>query len=347
MNEDLSPVKERIGHTHTAPVAVILPMLDLVQRWDVRPSELLAATSLSRTDVEDPLGRLEFPTIVRLFENARALTGEPGLGYYLALQKRVSMFGYIGFVAQSARTIGEVLTLALQYAPLVSCALTFELRLDGRAGWLIVDERAPLGSVRDVILISIMLGLQTIRASLTGSTGRQPLELAFPEPPYYPRFAHIAPHTAFGQPLNRIAVDRATLDLPIVTADPTALRVARQVCEQAIEELGFDTEFVHQVRRALPRSDGGFRNIDEVAALLRTSSRTLKRRLALEDVSYSALLDRERKVAAVRLLRRTRLGLDAVAQRLDYASVSPFIRAFQRWTGETPSAYRRAARRLR
>jgi AraC-like DNA-binding protein len=340
-------VNNRVGHTFTAPVAVVLPLLDLVQRWRVRPSDLLAMSGLSQADVEDPLQRLEMSAIVRMFESARTLTGEPGLGYYLALQKRVSMFGYIGFVAQSAKTIREVLALALKYAPLVSSAVTFELQLDGRAGWLLAEEHVPLGSVRDVILISIMLGLQTIRASLTGSTGRHRIELAFPEPDYYPRFAHIAPNTAFGQPFNRIAVDRRTLDLPIVTADPTALRVARQVCEHALEELGFDADLVNRVRRALPRTDGGFRDIDEVAALLGTSPRSLKRHLALEGASYSGLLDRERKVAAVQLLRGSRLGLDLIAERLDYASVSTFIRAFQRWTGKTPSAYRRADRRPR
>jgi AraC-like DNA-binding protein len=301
-------------------------------------------TGISQADVEDPLRRLDLPTIVRLFENARSLTAEPGLGYYLALQKRVSMYGYIGFVAQSARTVGEVLTLALRYAPLVSSALTFELQLERTSGWLLVEEHVSLGSVRDVILISIMLGLQTIRASLTGSTGRQRVELAFPEPSYYSRFAHIAPDTVFGQPLNRIAIDRRTLDLPIVTADATALSVARQMCEQAIEELGFDTELAQQVRRFLPRDGDGFRGMEEVAALLRTSPRTLKRRLAIDGLSFSALLERERKLEAVRMLRSSRLSLDVIAERLDYASVSTFIRAFQRWTGKTPAAYRRAGR---
>ncbi len=305
-------------------------------------------TGISQADVEDPLRRLDLPTIVRLFENARSLTAEPGLGYYLALQKRVSMYGYIGFVAQSARTVGEVLTLALRYAPLVSSALTFELQLERTSGWLLVEEHVPLGSVRDVILTSIMLGLQTIRASLTGpagqATGRQRVELAFPQPSYYPRFAHIAPDTVFGQPLNRIAVDRRTLELPIVTADATALNVARQMCEQALEDLGFDTELVQQVRRFLPRDGDGFRGMEEVAALLRTSPRTLKRRLAVEGLSFSALLERERKLEAVRMLRSSRVSLDVIAERLDYASVSTFIRAFQRWTGKTPAAYRRAGR---
>jgi AraC-like DNA-binding protein len=286
-------------------------------------------------------------SIVRLFENARDLTGEPGLGYYLALQKRVSMYGYIGFLAQSARTVGEVLALSLKYVPLVSSALTFELQLEGSSGWLVIEEQASLGSVRDIILTSILLGLQTIRAALTGSSDRSRVEFSFPRPWYYPRFAHVAPNTTFGQPLNRLEVDRRTLELPVVTADPTALRVAQRICEQAFDELGFDKELVGSVRRALPRPEGGFRKLREVASLLHVSSRTLRRRLALEGSSHSVLLERERKLAALRLLRDSRLTLDVIAERLEYASASTFIRAFERWTGQTPSAFRRASRRSR
>jgi AraC-like DNA-binding protein len=338
-------VSSRLGQTHTVPVAVALPVLELVQRWRVQPAEVLSAAGLAPSDVEDPLARIDVATLCRVLEAARALTSEPGIGYYLGLHKRVSMFGYLGFVAQSARTLREALALAVKYAPLVSSALRLELQVGAGTSWLVLEERASFGSARDIALISTMLGLQTIRATLTGRRGPSPIDFAFERPKYYPRFAHLAPETSFGQPFNRIAIDPRTLDLPIVSADPTALRVVRSLCERELDELGFDTDLTERVRRALPRAEGGYRTLDEVAEILHVSPRTLKRRLASEGESFSELLDNERKKAAVELLRSPRLGLDAVAQRLDYASVSTLIRAFQRWTGQTPSAFRRARKR--
>jgi AraC-like DNA-binding protein len=71
------------------------------------------------------------------------------------------------------------------------------------------------------------------------------------------------------------------------------------------------------------------------------SPRTLKRKLAAQGVSFSALLTEARHEAAMRLLRRSTLSLDAIAERLGYSTAPNFIRAFRRWSGQTPTEYRR------
>jgi AraC family transcriptional regulator len=48
---------------------------------------------------------------------------------------------------------------------------------------------------------------------------------------------------------------------------------------------------------------------------------------------------------ATRLLRSTDAGISEVAQRAGYYDHSHLVREFRRWTGQTPSAFRRDARR--
>jgi AraC-like DNA-binding protein len=331
----------REQHQHTVPVALARQVVELVQRWHVPQRELLEGTGLPEAVLDDPLERLPVAVMCNLLQRARLLTGEPGLGYYLGLKKRASAYGYLGFAAQSARTLREVLELAIQYAPVFSTALTLDLSVDEKIASLRLEEHADFGAARDIVLISMMLGFQTIGASLTGIGGGRALEFAMPEPEYYRRFAHLAPNTRFGQPVNRLIVDAASLDHPVVTADATALQLARQLCERALDELGFDAGLVDRVRRCIPSEQGGFRSLEQVAMLVHLSPRTLKRRLAAQGVSFSALLDRERREKALVLLRSSRLGIDVVAERLDYSSASTFVRAFHRWTGTTPAAYRR------
>jgi AraC-like DNA-binding protein len=86
------------------------------------------------------------------------------------------------------------------------------------------------------------------------------------------------------------------------------------------------------------------RSIDAVARALRLSARTLKRKLAAEGESFSALVERERHERALELLRSSQLKLEEVAQRLGYSSVPNFARAFRRWRGESPAHYQRQAR---
>jgi AraC-like DNA-binding protein len=70
------------------------------------------------------------------------------------------------------------------------------------------------------------------------------------------------------------------------------------------------------------------------------SSRTLQRRLADEGVAFAALVDEVRRELALELVRDRARPLGEVAFLLGYAELSPFLRAFRRWTGKTPAAWR-------
>jgi AraC-like DNA-binding protein len=70
------------------------------------------------------------------------------------------------------------------------------------------------------------------------------------------------------------------------------------------------------------------------------SMRTLKRRLAERDTSFSALLDEARREKATLLLRAGELTVDEIGQRLGYSDAANFGRAFRRWTGTSPKAFR-------
>jgi AraC-like DNA-binding protein len=74
------------------------------------------------------------------------------------------------------------------------------------------------------------------------------------------------------------------------------------------------------------------------------SPRTLKRRLDESSLRFTELLEKARRERALLLLRSPELSLDDVAARLGYSTVSNFTRAFRRWTGFTPSVYRRGVR---
>lgn len=70
------------------------------------------------------------------------------------------------------------------------------------------------------------------------------------------------------------------------------------------------------------------------------SVRTLRRRLAERQTTFSAVFENRRIANAKRLLRQTDLSIQSIAQCLGYAYVSNFERAFKRWTGLNPSDFR-------
>ena len=85
----------------------------------------------------------------------------------------------------------------------------------------------------------------------------------------------------------------------------------------------------------------GYPVIDSVAHLLQTSPRTLQRRLNDAGVSYSDLVEHCRRQTACEALMFSGCSIQSIAASLGYRDVSSFSRAFRRWTGATPRAWRR------
>jgi AraC-like DNA-binding protein len=72
--------------------------------------------------------------------------------------------------------------------------------------------------------------------------------------------------------------------------------------------------------------------------------RTLQRRLRDQGADFKKLVDDTRRRFALRYLGDRKNTLTEVAYLLGYSEVSAFNRAFKRWTGSTPSDYRRQAK---
>ncbi len=84
----------------------------------------------------------------------------------------------------------------------------------------------------------------------------------------------------------------------------------------------------------------GEMHIDAVARRLATTPRTLQRRLARAGTSFEALCDDARKQAAQTYLADTTLTIAEVTYLLGYSAPAAFHRAFRRWHGTTPQAFR-------
>ena len=81
-------------------------------------------------------------------------------------------------------------------------------------------------------------------------------------------------------------------------------------------------------------------NFEFVAEALHTSAQTLRRRLKEEGLTYQELKDQMRRDTALHYLGRGDLSIQDVSEKLGFSESSTFHRAFKKWTGITPGAYR-------
>lgn len=89
--------------------------------------------------------------------------------------------------------------------------------------------------------------------------------------------------------------------------------------------------------------DHGLPTIDDVAVALRTSPRTLQRRLRDAGTTYSDVLDEFLLDLADRMLVDSDVRVSEIGCLLGYADLSSFDRAYRAWTGHTPAETRRKA----
>ncbi len=95
-----------------------------------------------------------------------------------------------------------------------------------------------------------------------------------------------------------------------------------------------------RLRRLLSRDSSRWPDLEAVAAHLNISPQTLRRHLREEGTSFQGLKDQLRRDIAIYHLSRSDLSLQQIAEQLGFSEPSAFHRAFKKWTGLTPGAYR-------
>ncbi len=133
----------------------------------------------------------------------------------------------------------------------------------------------------------------------------------------------------------------------MIAFPPGADPARRQEIEQRIVALAnlSQTDLVGRLRctlRTLLTTSRGSQ--EEVAELFSLHPRTLNRRLAEQGTSFKALVAEVRYDIACQLLANTALSVGQIAAILGYGEISALTRAFRRWSGMSPQAWRHQSR---
>lgn len=317
----------------------MLELVELCGRFGIAADVLLAEGPATVAELSDPAARVAIADCARLAERARVLTDEPRLALFLGMQTRLSSHGFLGFAAMTAGTVREALDLAERFALTRTEAVGVTTHVEGDVASMVVEERVPLGDLREFALLGLLVGIWQIGRALTGTELAGTMELSFDEPAYL-RGATETPsgRMLFGRPSNRLVFAASVLDLKLVTADPVAMQLARAQCERELASLVSAGGFLGRVRQLV--GDRVDATQEDVAKQLGVSTRTLKRRLADQGTTFSDLVDDQRRQRALLLIENRELSVGEVAARLGYTEIASFTRAFRRWTGQTPASFR-------
>jgi AraC-like DNA-binding protein len=249
----------------------------------------------------------------------------------------------------SCATIGDVLERFARYARLLNDGMRVELVREGRIAYC---RCTFVEGMNNYLLRSPRHAME----ATWGGVARELRRLArVPLVAADVWFRHAAPRRAdlaeysrvFGAPVrfaapdDRFIVPIEHLDQLLPTVNPALLRVFEQHAEAALRAIGEEDTRAAQVARVVSqRLKGSIPALGDVAKELAMSSRNLQRTLRDAGTSYQAVLDAVRRDLAIQHLADPRTSTGQVGFLLGFSEPSAFHRAFRRWTGKAPSAFR-------
>jgi len=327
--------------------AYVRSLFDYLADHGVAPRRLFGREITARVERQDAFGTLPVLEWVRLFEAAERATGDPHLALHVGEAVKPRHYGILGYVAMSCEDLGQAIDRLMRYEALVGELSESRLHVSGDRAYL--DWRSPLRPIPPRVLADTsMAGWVSYGRWLLG--GDYPIAgVCF----QHPAPADTAEHRRiFGCPVTfdadrtGIVFPREYLDRPLTQHDPQLRAMLDAQAEARLAELR-QLPPIHRAVRGAVRDAlmGGRPRLETIAAALDTSPRTLERRLQHEGLGFRTVLDEARLGYARELLANPDARLSEIALLLGYSEQSAFNRAFRRWTGESPTAYRQRLQR--
>lgn len=315
-------------------------ILETVARFGVATEELLEGSTLTRDDLERTDKRVDYFAFSYLLHRAIKLTHEPGLGFLLGMQMRVSTHGMLGYAAMVSGTLGQALELALRYTEIQTATVLLHSQQVGDQVILTIEQRLPDYPLSETVITFLMVGFVKMAEMLTGKFIHGSATLTCARPEYFDRYAHLLPgEVIFEQPNNTLIFPAKGLELPLMMADPVALRLSEEQCKRELQQLMDGRSFSQLVREILLNEMEAFGSLEDVAAQLHITPRTLQRYLTRESLTFNELITSLRKEKAQQLLAQNKRSIQEIAEALGYAEPTNFSRAFKTWTNESPRSY--------
>lgn len=320
-------------------------VLGEAQRQGIEETTLLRAAGIQPQELERE--RWPIDHITRLWRAAARLTQDAGFGLKAGTVVGPASFNVVGFIVQSAATLRQALAVVQKYQTLISDGGRFQLLAGAQASWLVYHPRQGDLAFSPHQIEAVLAAVVSASRWITP----QPLK------PTLVRFSHeaVGPlagyREAFGCPIefnqaySGLLIDNVVLDLPLPQANAQLARLHEQYAAAQLQTLaqqqGLDETVRNWVRTQMAAHPGPpAPSRAEAAAAFGLQERTLARRLQACGTHYADLLDAVRRDLALQQVGDTDLPLREVAHALGFADISPFYRAFERWTGMPPARWR-------
>jgi AraC-like DNA-binding protein len=329
-------------------VAATTGLIEAIESAGGDPGQILRACGLDRSTLSKPDAFIASADFAAVLGEAARATGDDCFGLRFGERYNPKNMGPFTYVMLNSPTIAAALRNAGRYLRVHNEGAKVSFEMEGRLGYLrhVLTELANEDPRQNnEFAMAVAVGL--IRLMVGSQWTPVEVQFAHAEPRQTSEHARVfrAP-VSFGCATNALAIEPELVERQVPAADERLYPVLRRYLDNVLKEMPREDGLLASTRRIVGELlRDGDPTLAQVARKLEIGPRTLQRRLKEEGIDFKALVDDTRHRFSLNYLRDRKHTLTEIAYLLGYSEVSAFNRAFKRWTGSTPSDYRRRARR--
>lgn len=325
--------------------------LALMRARGFTAAQVLAGSGIREKQLSDPATFLDLEQCHKVISNLIELTGNRHIGFEVGRECQLTDLGIIGYAMASSATLGQAVRLFFSYAN-SSSGLPVHVDVfedpDGRWGHSAVataaisdqlfrfyfEEIIGMGLSLEPMLTGEKIVIQAVRLASALCTDDRSLEALLGCP------------VIFSSEMNSVLISQPRFDTPLRGNDDRINDLCLLHCHHIMRQIGRTGTNASQVRSLLLKSRRAL-PLEDAAAKLHMSPRTLRRRLETEGTTFRILLDEFRNDLAKEYLDTGLIPAKEIALRLGFSRPDAFQRAFKTWNGKTPRQYRKSSTRMR
>ena len=328
---------------------IVADMLQYLEQRGISADDAKRHAGIGRRLDADIDARVPGSQVERLWSFAIERTGDSLIGLHMSESYSAGALDILGYVILSCPTVGDVLDRFSRYARLLNDGMRIEVVREASVAWC---RCTYVERMNNYLLRSPDQAMDTTWAGLARELRRlaaRPLvasEVWFrhtaPDAPRVAEYVRVfGARVRFGMSEDRFIVPLSHLDEPLRSANRALLENFERHADSVMSKMEHAGSKSHQVAQVLAgRLRGTVPALSEIARELAMSDRNLQRALRNDGTSYQKVLDHVRRDLAIDHLSNPATSAAQVGFLLGFSEPSAFHRAFRRWTGVAPSAFR-------
>jgi AraC-like DNA-binding protein len=314
----------------------------VLRQFDVDPDDNIQLARLTSSPHENRASPMPIAALGRLMTLCVARTNCPHFGLLVGQGGILSSLGLVGCLMPPSQTVGKALQNLVWHLRQHDPDTVPILTVSGGMATLTCAVQDPGVESADQIADGAIATALNIMRTLCGPDWA-PAEVLLPRPPPL----DLGPYQRLFRSPVRFEARTAALIFPafwlkrrIAGADEVSRRLFEErlgIPEATPDDGTLSDGLRRMLRTRLLKDDC---SAAKIAGLLSMNRRTLNRRLTAEGTAFTILVNEIRFEIARQLLANTGMTFSQIAAALAFSEASAFTRAFRRWSGQTPTAWR-------